>query len=84
MTGAPRLASVVATTQTECYRLGRETFERVILARPKIADELSATLAERSVGLAAAREEIDEGTKRKRTSDEQERIVTAIRSFFGL
>lgn len=84
MTGAPRQASVIAKTQTECFRLGRDTFERVILARPKIADELSAKLAERSVGLAAAREELDENTTQERRSAEEARILGAIRGFFGL
>jgi small-conductance mechanosensitive channel len=34
MTGEPRLADVIATTDVECFRLGKETFERVLLHRP--------------------------------------------------
>jgi len=34
MTGEPRAADVVATTDVDCFRLGKETFERVLLGRP--------------------------------------------------
>ncbi|HEY0191028.1 MAG TPA: mechanosensitive ion channel family protein, partial [Kofleriaceae bacterium] len=45
MTGEPRSADVVALEDVECFRLGKETFETVVLARPVIAEELSVKLA---------------------------------------
>ena len=84
MTGEPRLADVVATSEVECYRLGKETFERVLLARPEIATELSAKLAARRVELIAAREGLDAEGRSAREASERDRILGAIKSFFAL
>ena len=40
MTGEARAADVIATSDVECFRLGKETFEQVLLNRPEIATEL--------------------------------------------
>lgn len=84
MTGEERSADVIAVTDVECFRLGKETFERVLLARPEIADELSAKLAARRVELIAAREGLDASAKSERESMERDRILGAIKGFFGL
>ncbi len=84
MTGEPRLADVVATTDVECFRLDKEAFERVLLARPEIATELSGKLAERKVALLAARDEIDDASAQQRVTMERDRILGAIKSFFHL
>jgi small-conductance mechanosensitive channel/CRP-like cAMP-binding protein len=84
MTGAPRTADVVATTDVECFRLGKATFERVVAARPEIADTLADTLAHRHVGLVAALEALDEETRAKRQAVERDRILGGIKQFFGL
>jgi len=47
MTGAPRSATVVATTYVECFRLDRHAFETIITARPGMADTISKILAQR-------------------------------------
>ncbi|HVJ90922.1 MAG TPA: mechanosensitive ion channel family protein [Labilithrix sp.] len=84
MTGESRAADVVALTDVECLRLDKETFERVLLARPEIATELSDRLAKRRVELIAAREGLDENAKVARASMERDEILGAIRSFFSL
>jgi CRP-like cAMP-binding protein len=84
MTGEPRSADVVATTDVECFRLGKDTFKTVLLARPEIATELSSKLASRRVELIAARDGLDPGTRREREASERERILRGIKSFFAL
>lgn len=84
MTGEPRTADVVATTDVECLRLGKETFEQVLLNRPEIANELSTRLAHQRIDLIAVRENLDESAKRAREASERARILDGIKSFFGL
>lgn len=47
LTGEPRTATVVATTDMECYRLDKAGFEEIIRERPAIAEEISSVLAVR-------------------------------------
>ncbi|MEO8700233.1 MAG: mechanosensitive ion channel family protein [Kofleriaceae bacterium] len=82
MTGEPRAADVIAVTEVECFRLDRETFQKVLLARPEIANELSERLATRKLELDAARDGHEPTGDHRDT--ERERIRRAITSFFGL
>jgi small-conductance mechanosensitive channel/CRP-like cAMP-binding protein len=84
MTGEPRAADVIATTDVACFRLGKEAFEKVLLARPAIANELSERLAARGIELEAARDGLDAKAKDARRNTERERLKRAITSFFGL
>jgi CRP-like cAMP-binding protein len=84
MTGESRSADVVAATDVDCLRLDKATFERVLLQRPEIAQELSEKLAHRKVELIGAREGLDEKAKQAREASERERILGAIRSFFSI
>lgn len=84
MTGAPRTADVVALTDVECYRLDKATFERVLLARPEIAVELSEKLAARRVQLFDIHKDLDEAARQARVDSETARILGAIKTFFGL
>lgn len=84
MTGEPRSADVVATTDVECFRLGKDTFKTVLLGRPEIVTELSGKLASRRVELIAVREGLDASTKREREASERERILRGIKAFFAL
>jgi CRP-like cAMP-binding protein len=58
-----RQEDVIAITDVECYRLDKQTFEGVLLARPEIAIGLSEKLAERRMALVAAREGLDEAPR---------------------
>ncbi len=80
MTGAPRVADVIATSEVECFRLTKEGFEKVLLKRPEIVKELSARLAERRRELRSsvdARHPAPPG-------EEEDQIFDAIQRFFGL
>jgi len=84
VTGEPRSADVIAVTDVECFRLAKEPFEKVLLARPEIAHALSDRIANRRVELIAARDGLDAAGKRSKQSSEAERIKRAITDFFGL
>jgi CRP-like cAMP-binding protein len=84
MTGEPRANDVIAITDVECYRLDKDGFQKILLARPEIADEMSHTLAKRRVELIAARDNLDEAAMSSRQVSEQERILRRIKEFFGL
>lgn len=84
MTGEPRTADVVARTDVDCFRLDKATFERVLLSRPEIADELSETLAKRRVELIDFRDGLDEKAKKAREAKERDQILGSIRSFFSM
>ena len=84
MTGEPRSADVVARTDVDCYRLDKDDFERIVVDRPEIAEQISGTLAHRRVGLEAIREGLDVETKRQREATEQRRILQHIQDFFAL
>jgi CRP-like cAMP-binding protein len=84
MTGKPRAATVVATSDVVCYRLDKQAFVDILNERPEIAKEISAVLAERRVELGAAQGELDEGVRRSRVEAEKRQILPAIEAFFGL
>jgi small-conductance mechanosensitive channel len=84
MTGEPRTADVVATSDVDCFRLGKEAFQQVLLGRPEIVNELSQKLATRRVELMAVREGLDAATMKAREASERDKILGGIKSFFGL
>jgi small-conductance mechanosensitive channel/CRP-like cAMP-binding protein len=85
MTGEPRRATVIATTDIEAYQLDKEGFQDVIRQRPELADTLSDILERRLQGFA----ELEQGYKRGRDTADQRipgsaAIGRKIREFFGL
>lgn len=84
MTGEPRTATVVALTEVECYRLDKEGFNKIMVGRPEIAEEISRVLASRTVELQAVREDLDVDSKRRALEAEKRRLVGTIQRFFGL
>jgi len=84
MTGEPRTADVVATSDVECYRLDKEAFQKILEDRPEVAKEMSTTLALRRVELMSVREGLDAESRRRRQRSEEERILARIQDFFGL
>lgn len=84
MTGEPRTADVVATSDVDCFRLGKDGFQQVLLGRPEIVGELSHKLAERRVELMAVREGLDAAAMKAREATERDKILGGIKSFFGL
>jgi small-conductance mechanosensitive channel/CRP-like cAMP-binding protein len=84
MTGAPRVASVIARTDIECYRLDKEAFEGILLARPGIADEISHILVVRRTQLDSALQNLDEETLHKEMHHRHSEVLATIKRFFGL
>lgn len=84
MTGEPRLATVVAQTPVECYRLDKESFQKIMGDRPEIALEISAVLAQRKVELQIAREGCDAEGRDLRIANARTEMLTTIRRFFAL
>ena len=84
MTGEPRRATVRATSPSFCYRLDKAGFADIVKRRPEIASEMSEFLAHRIVELDEAIEEGDKGTHGDRMSVAHGRILSSVKSFFGL
>jgi small-conductance mechanosensitive channel/CRP-like cAMP-binding protein len=84
MTGEPRSATVYATTEVTCYRLGKEAFEEVLRSRPEIAEQIAGILARRKVELEAVREQMGQETRGERIRTLQGALLRGIRDFFAL
>ena len=61
MTGAPRRATVVASTHVEAYRLDKAGFQSIIEQRPELADTLSRILERRLQSFAELEQGYAEG-----------------------
>ena len=84
MTGAPRSASVIAKTDVECYRLDKEAFEEILLARPGIAEGVSHVLVARRAQLDSALQNMDEETRHQEIHHQHNEVLATIKRFFGL
>jgi small-conductance mechanosensitive channel/CRP-like cAMP-binding protein len=84
MTGEPRTATVVATTDVECFRLDKEAFHDILRRRPEIAEDISHILARRRVELDGIREDLNEEAIRQRMRHTQHDFLNRIRGFFKL
>ena len=85
MTGAPRRATVIATSTVEAYRLNKEGFQEIIEQRPELADSLSGILEARLQRFA----ELEQGYHQGRNEAQLKvpgsaAIGKKIREFFGL
>lgn len=84
MTGAPRVATVVAASDVECYRLDKAGFEDIIRARPELADSMSHILSERLQQIEAQQSEYRRERSESERAEHRAAIVERIRDFFGL
>jgi small-conductance mechanosensitive channel/CRP-like cAMP-binding protein len=84
MTGARRDATVIAKTEVECFRIDKEDFHSILRDRPEIAEEISRILAEREVSAGEGEKILAAGERERQADLTQSRILTNIRSFFGL
>jgi hypothetical protein len=81
MTGAARTATVTARTDAECYRIDKESFQAILLARPELAGELAAIVVGRNAGLDAVR---SGDAVAVQEASEDANLVDKIRRFFHL
>jgi CRP-like cAMP-binding protein len=84
LTGAPRLASVIARTDVECYRIDKEVVEEMLHARPGIAEEISHILVVRRAELDAALNNLDATGAHKDMSQQRNELLATIKRFFSL
>ncbi|MGI8655805.1 MAG: Crp/Fnr family transcriptional regulator [Pyrinomonadaceae bacterium] len=84
MTGETRQATVIASTDAECYRLDKEAFHDIVRRRPEIAEDISHVLARRRAQLDRIREHLNEEAMRQRMQHNQRDILHRIRNFFTL
>ncbi len=84
MTGSPRVATVIARSDVECYRLDKDVFEEILLARPSIAEEVSHVLESRRMQLDSALQNMDEADKHKLIHHPHGDVLEKIIRFFGL
>ena len=73
-----------ARTRVNAYRLDREAFQEVLLARPEIAREISAVLARRQAQLQDVRESQDAEADSPRHHAVIGALLSRIQTFFGL
>lgn len=84
MTGSPRTATIVATSDVYSYRLHRDTFQKVILQRPSIIKKISEILAIREVETNAIKNKLNEEAKNQKIAQTSVHMLTKISTFFGL
>lgn len=84
LTGAPRVASVVAKADVECYRIDKDVVEELLHARPGIAEEISHILVIRRAELDAAMQNLDATGAHKDLSKQRSEILATIKRFFSL
>lgn len=84
MTGSPRVATVVAKTDVECYRLDKDAFEEILLARPTIAEEVAHVLVTRRAELDSALQNLDEAALHKEIDHRHNEVLATVKRFFGL
>ncbi len=82
LTGEVRSATVLATTDLQCYRIDKHGFEAMMRARPALADAVADVLADRRIALASAREEAGDGAPAK--AEVKRDLLDRIRAFFAL
>ncbi len=84
MTGEPRTATVIAKSDVDCYRLGKEGLDVLMHSRPSIAEEISHVLAEREVELEKLRLNMDDSAQVRRHAEHHGTMLGKIRNFFKL
>ncbi|NQY87897.1 MAG: mechanosensitive ion channel [Colwellia sp.] len=84
MAGAPRNATIVATSDIYSYRLHKDEFQKVILQRPSIIKKISKILAVREVETNSIKDRLNEQAKNQKIEQTSVHILTKISTFFGL
>lgn len=84
MTGEPRTATVVATSAMQCYRIDKDAFGELLVARTDVAEQITTILAKRRVELEATRDHLDADAAAAHTAAARHAIREKIWQFFGL
>lgn len=83
LTGERRSANACAVTDVDCYRLGAEAFRALLGRHPDLAARVAQMLAEREVGLLAAKGRMGSGHEQLKAQRERA-LLSKIKAFFDL
>ncbi len=81
LTGEPRSASVVCSTDCTLYVVDKDTFREIVLKQPEVLQEVSRVVAERQAALAAKR---GAAQSRKQTDEAAVNIGALMKRLFGV
>jgi len=85
LTGEQRTATVIAHTDVDLYTIDKAGFEKILVANPSVAVDISTILSERREALSQAEGDItarfEPGTSR---SEVKQKLLDRMRSYFGL
>lgn len=84
MTGDARVATVIARTGVECYRLDKSSFESIVKSRPAMVEEISQVIAVRRATLDTARTALDARSLRASGVQREPELLRRIKDFFRL
>jgi CRP-like cAMP-binding protein len=84
MTGEPRSATVVARTACDCYRLDKEAFKKVLMARKEIAETVTTVLLRRREELKIVQGNLDAEQSKRQLQAARVKLLGQIQDFFGL
>lgn len=84
LTGDPRTATIVALERCDCFRLGKEAFQRILKDRPAVADQVAGVLAHRRMELDAVKAEMGDKNTGGDMDTRTWELVRKIRTFFHL
>jgi small-conductance mechanosensitive channel/CRP-like cAMP-binding protein len=84
LTGERRNASLIALSDVECYRLDAEPFRALLSRRPDLAERVAQVLAEREVGLVAAKQRMNDSQHEQLRTQNKHALAARIRAFFEL
>ncbi|MCA9627643.1 MAG: mechanosensitive ion channel [Myxococcales bacterium] len=83
-TGEKRSATVIALTEVQCWKLGRDHFRHLMQRRPEIAEEVAEVLAERQVELDRVRDNLSQEAAARKLDERRHDLADRIKSFFGI
>ncbi len=84
MTGEPRGATCVAQGDVVAHMVSHDLFEKLLAAKPQLAEDISAILSERQTKLDAEREGLSAEAAALRQAEARNRTLTRIKQFFRL
>ncbi len=84
MTGAPRSATIIATTDCVAYEISKEDIAPLIQNRPDIARALAEVVAQRRAADAAARAGAAKGSGEEDQKSFMQQTLGRVLKFFGL
>lgn len=84
LTGQPRGATAVAEGEVLCYRLDKEGFDDIVVARPELVEPMSQVVIARQTANDAKLQALSSEARARQTSSRAADLVRRIKSFFSI